>query len=369
MDKLDPPGFLDDLTAGQREQWSQWISSQIDEAAAGDAQTNDFDAPRPRFFNPVTTPPPADAIERDILWKAFPRIVELNSATAEERWETADGTRDVQDEYCEWSVTRDPLSKKITQVTFTSEGPEYWQFLAAVNFPRVVELYKTHVSSRVKAQELVDSQGRYNPRNRWNNSTTGGAMHLIQPNNTLGAEIELAAGASNARRRNGRLLTGERELIECGQYGAAERHSDPHIGAEVNALARADAAITLANPVGLYIAALSTAGWQTPDNSNPLDYWQITRGTPQKALRAVYSVPAARGFTVSDIRINGQNIAFAGQIADFISIKLTGLAARIGQLQVPPIDGCKKRRSQGPGLGAGITTVAATLRHRDRATR
>jgi hypothetical protein len=369
MTQFDPPGFLDDLNDAQREQWSSWISTQIDEVTAGQPQVYDFDAPRPRFFNPLGTPPAADAVERDISWKAFPRIIELESSSDAERWETADGSRDVQDEYCEWSVTRDPANGKIARVTFTSEGPEYWQFLALVNMPRVVELYKKHVDIRVKAQDIVDSQGRYNPRNRWNRSTREGAMHLIQPNNTLGAEIELAAGASNVRRRNGQILTGARELIECGRYGAIERHSDPHIGSEVNSLARADAAITLANPVGLCIAGLATAGWQTPDGSDAQSYWSITRGTAQKALRAVYSVPADRGFTVSDIRINGQPIAFGAQIADFITIKLTGLATRLGQLQVPPLDGCKKLHSGGPGLGASVPTVAAAIAASPRASR
>ena len=180
MNRFDPPGFLDDLTEPQREQWSVWISQQIDEAAAGQPLVFDFDAPRPRFFNALTTPPAADAVERDIMWKAFPRIIELEAASDAERWETADGSRDVQDEYCEWSVTRDSASEKITRVTFTSEGPEYWQFLAFVNMPRVVELYKKHVDTRVKTQDLVDSQGRYNPRNRWNRSTRTARRSQLQ---------------------------------------------------------------------------------------------------------------------------------------------------------------------------------------------
>lgn len=367
MELFDPPGYLKDLTPSQCQQWSDWISSQIDQAGAGEPQEYEFDAPRPRFFNPLITAPGDDAVEQDISWKAFPRVVELDSASDPERWATADGSREVQDEYCEWSVTRDSGTNKITRVEFTSEGPEYWQFLASVNMPRVVELYKEHVDKKVKAQDLVDSQGDYDPFNRWNNSTSKGAMHLIQRNNTLSAEIELAAGASNARRRNGRLLTDARQLIACGRYGAVERHSDPHIGAQVNALARADAAITLANPVGLCIAGLGTAGWQTPDGSDPKKYWRITRGTPEKALRAIYTVPPEAGFTVGDIRINGQNIRFGAQIADFITIKLTGLAARMGQLQVPPLDGCKQRRPPPPGAAA--PAMAALIRRTNRPTR
>lgn len=361
MPQFDPPGFLDDLNDNQRTAWSQWVSDRFDEVAAGDPIRFLHDAPRPRFFNALRTPPSADAQERDITWTAFPRIVQIESASDQERWQTADSSRDHQDEYCEWSVTRDG-NGKITRVTFTSEGPEYWQFLAAVNFQRVVELYRQHIGPQVQPDDLRDGSGNYNPRNKWNNSTRRGAMHLIQDNNTLGAEIELAAAATNVRVRNGQTLTGAQELIKCGRYGAEERHSDPHIGAVVNELARLNADITLANPIGLCIAAVNTAGWETPDGSNSLDYWKITRGTEQKALRAVFQVPAARGFTVTDITINGTPIRFGAQIADAITIKLTGLATRIGQSQHAPIDGCK---ALAPGAGlaapAGATPAVADV--------
>lgn len=108
MEQFDPPGFLEDLNPPQRAQWSDWISSQLDAVAAGEPDNFDFDAPRPRFFNPLKNPPAADAVERDIRWNAFPRIVQLDAASDTERWQTADASRDVQDEYCEWSATRDP---------------------------------------------------------------------------------------------------------------------------------------------------------------------------------------------------------------------------------------------------------------------
>ena len=43
-------------------------------------------------------------------------------------WQTfgPPGPRGWQDEYCEWSVTRDPASNKITSVMFTCENPDYW---------------------------------------------------------------------------------------------------------------------------------------------------------------------------------------------------------------------------------------------------
>jgi hypothetical protein len=184
-------------------------------------------------------------------------------------------------------------------------------------------------------------------------------MHLIQINNTLKAEIELAAGASIVRKVGGRLLSGEAELIDCGAYGQGERHSDPHIGAVVNELARGKADVTLANPIGLCIDDLSVAGWQTPDNSDPKDYWKIVRGTPEKALRAVYEVPASKHFVVGDITINGTPIRFGAQIADFITIKLTGMATRIGQSTVLPVEGCVQ--AAGLAAAAAVTSVASVL--------
>jgi hypothetical protein len=246
-------------------------------------------------------------------------------------------------------------------VAFTSEGPEYWDFLALANPGRVVELYRQHVSPDVQPAHLFRA-GVYEPRNRWNTTTTNGAMHLIQRANSLQAEIELAAAATLLRRRNGALLTAEQGLIDCGSYGEPERHSDPFIGAQVNALARQGADITLANPVGLCIAALDTSGWEAPGGADPREFWKITRGTKEKALRAVYEVPVGRGFQVGDIRINGRNIAYGAQIADFITIKLTGLATRFGQA-TQPVDGCVE---VAPSGFAAEVSVAAALALRPR---
>ena len=339
LTRFDAPGFLNDWDDEAAKQWSKWIGNRLDEARNRNGAGVAHFGPRLQFFNMLRTPPGDDATSKDIDWPAFPRQVQINSVTDKQRWRTADSSRDNQDEYCEWSVTRDPQTDKIIRVTFTSEGPEYWQFLGAVAPARVLELYRQHVNSEVKHSDLFQN-GKYVSRNRWNNSTTNGAMHLVQRSNTLGAEIELAAAATIVRLKNGVPITEAQQLIDCGAYGEPERHSDPHIGAVVNELARAKADITLANPVGLYIAGLSVAGWAAPDGSNASDYWTITRGTKEKALRAVYEVPAGKGFVVGDITIAGRPIEFGAQIADFIRIKLTGLATRIGQSSVAPMPGC-----------------------------
>lgn len=348
LDRFDPPGFLDDFDDQQRAAWSDWISQRMDLAAEGRPDELDFDGPREQFFNPMKKEIGGDAQTADIAWTAFPRNVQVQSVSDQQRWRTADNSRDVQDEYCEWSVERN-VAGKITRVTFTCEGPEYWKFLAATSPDKVLELYRKFVSPDVKQSDLFTKDGRYDARNPWNTGTQQGAMHLVQRNNSLAAEIELAGGSSVVRVIGGRMLTGAQELIECGDYGGRERNSDPHIGAVVNSLTRQKADVTLANPVGLYFAGLSTAGWETPDGSDPAKFWQYLRGREGTPVRAVYEVPADAGFTVGDIKINGRPIQFGAQIADFIQIKLTGLATRIGQSTVAPMTGCRAPKA-GPEM-------------------
>jgi hypothetical protein len=362
LDKFDPPGFLEDFNDEQKAAWSQWVSEQFDVGVRGYPDNFDFDGPREQFYNPMKVETGPDAQSTDITWTGFPRNVQINSVSDRQRWRKADTSRDVQDEYCEWSVERDPESHKITRVTFTCEGPEYWQFLAQKTPEVVLGLYRQFVNPQVKMEDLFLPNGQYNPRNRWNASTVEGAMHLIQVNNTLSAEIELAAGSSVVRMINGKMLDEHQELIRCGRYGGEERHSDPHIGAIVNSLTRQKADVTLANPVGLYFDDLLTDGWETPDGSDPKSYWTYVRGTADKPVRAVYEVPSEKAFVVGDITISGQPIEFGAQIADFIDMKLTGVGTRFGQSTVVPMTGCRTPKLTVAALAAALPlSVSSTL--------
>ena len=332
---FDPPGNLGDLGDAQKKKWSKFISDAIDRGIIGDLEGR-----REQFYNPTKTAGAADAATKVISWVAFPNVLRRDAPNDRTRWREADASRDRQDEYCEWSVTRNAAGK-ITRVTFTCEGPEYWQFLAATDQVKTLELYKTFVDPRATLADLYPDGRTYNYRNRFNNSTTGGAMHLIQGANTLRAEIDIVARATLQRRIGGRLLTGEKELIDCGGYGVGSRNSDPHIGGEVNALARQKARVTIANPVALYIEDLfTTPAWVTPDRSNPKDYWKVVRGTPDLALRAVYEVPASKPFTVGDITIADEPIGYGAQIADFIRIKVIGMACDFGKVDASPKTRC-----------------------------
>ena len=87
---FDPPGFLNDLNDEQKKAWSEWISLQIDDAIAGDPVRWDFDAPRAQFFNPTKVEMAADAATLDIEWTAFPRNVQISSASNLQRWRRAE---------------------------------------------------------------------------------------------------------------------------------------------------------------------------------------------------------------------------------------------------------------------------------------
>ncbi|MER7707680.1 hypothetical protein ABTX81_32865 [Kitasatospora sp. NPDC097605] len=363
LPSYNPPGHLTDLDGAGLKAWDTFISDSVDRAAQGPDPSEVLnDSPRSQYYNLTRTDTDADATEATVTWTAFPRTIKLTSLGDLQRWKRADASRDVQDEYCEWSVTRG-TDGKITKVTFTCEGPEYWSLLAQTDPAAVLALYRQFVDPGVQHGDLFAVDGTYNPRNRWNDSTSHGAMHLVQRNNTLGAEIELAAAATIVRVIDGEELTTEQQLVQCSMYGQAERNSDPHIGGSVNAIARQKADIALADPVGLYFNDLSTDGWAAPDGSDPKDYWTYVRGDADHPVRAVYEVPQERGFTVGDITINGKPIQFGAQITDFITIRLTAVACRFGRSTTEPKTACVQFIQPTPAAASGLAAEAVpTLR-------
>ncbi|XVV08698.1 hypothetical protein ACQP2X_28055 [Actinoplanes sp. CA-131856] len=97
---------------------------------------------------------------------------------------------------------------------FTSEGHEYWGFLAG-DRAQLLRLYRELVGPQVREDDLYfdtdiafseqpggplrlyQRQGAYNPHNVWNTSL--GLAHLTHPENSLYGEISLAAAASVPR--------------------------------------------------------------------------------------------------------------------------------------------------------------------------
>jgi hypothetical protein len=385
-----PPAFLPDFAGipGQAEAWHRAVSAWFDSSVASEAASvkNPAGGPgRVQYYNPATLDPGGAIVEQAITWNAFPKEL-LRQYDRAEALRRADQLRPISaynsgsgwqgpvldrtlyrplTEYCEWHVIRDPDTGEIRKVAFSSEPPEFWQALfgdlititdtVSVKFPgdrdHVLAMYRHLVSPDVQMEDLICQEtiqsadgsnvfalkGQYNPWNKWN--TTHGIMHLNAPPNALSAEIQLGADATVLwKNQHGRAMSDPSALICCAAYGGPDRNSDPTIGATVNALARLGAMVTLPNPVGLYMDHIDLIGWSAPDNKPVDDCVRVVRGLPGMIERLEVQVPAARGFCVGDIRIGEEPIAYGGQIAECITVKLVGAAAQIGSVQNAALD-------------------------------
>jgi len=345
------------------------------------------DGPFPLFFHPRQH---AGGTRAPIPWDAFPKVLtrwfEDDPQPDEARWAAAETlttsdlgfrryenghvgalelvTHRQQDEYCEWHVDRDQAGH-ISRVAFTSEGPEYWEFLANGTRPflpkddphhaafdgdlgLVLELYRESVDPSVQESELVwpydvvvrgrggrwalrYPKGSYNGWNVWN--TTRGCMHLTHPANSLQAEVALAADASIPYAdAHGADLQDVQDLICCAAYGDPNRSSDPIIGAGVNGIARTGVSVSLANPVGLYIADADLDHFRGPAGEQVAGAWQVKRGdaSRREILRAVFAAPDGATFSVDQMRADGVPIGTGGQIADAIQMERVGLGLDLG---------------------------------------
>jgi len=369
-------------------QWNLNLTGFTEQGIVGDPWNSTNNANASNYINPVENPPPASSTVTSITWAAFPGRIGyyFPKLTAAQQLQLADtgylpdgssfpnittdpcsgaainlpygpyGPRGWQDEYCEWSVTRNS-SGNIVRVDFTCENPEYFNSLWLIDPQRVVELYQTALNNAAipltdlylydkAGNAIIDpSTGRpaYNPLNKWNAGTTstagvGGAMHLTSTPNTLQTEIGLASASTT--QRNISNPNDPNALICCAQYGQPHRNSDPHIGYSSNKLVALGNAVTLTNPPGLYIQTPDFSSYVTPDGSDPSSYWQIVRGSSTLKgddgnalpgnfiLHAVYEVPTSKGFTVSDIKINSNPIQWGGQIAQTFLMQIVATAVK-----------------------------------------
>lgn len=326
--RFDTPASLRDLPAGSSfyDAWHNFIALELNPSTPGTNGGEFYDASQ----TGVTV-----AGEHALVWMAFPRDVLMPSRddrtaafTAADRRLGGDiGNRDVQNEYCEWRVARNPAGK-ITKVTFTTETPEYWEELWKVDRARVVALYQALVDPAVVEADL-HTGGTYRRRNRWNDAD--GIVHLIQTINTLTAALGLAQGSATTPAP---LYTGVPPPVPPVPL-ARDNHEmppgpntsvDPRVLYDVAALVRKPFSVTLREPIGLYIAGYDDTGWIKPDGSPVDDYWTIVRGNPGQILRLEYQVPPGAGFVVGDIRIGGRRIEWGGQVAEHVTVMIAGVA-------------------------------------------
>jgi hypothetical protein len=376
LPKFDPPAYQNDFQSSEqvqekafRDRWNDNMNRFTEQTLENDPWSSTNQPRLTQYYNPLTTDIPTDAKGAAIQWTAFPNriLITYPNIGQNTQWKYADegpptvdnygpgGQRGWQDEYAEWSVTRN-AEGKIIKVMFTCENREYWYTLWEADPNVVLRHYQQLVGSQVKLEDLYlrDNNGNpvidpatdrpaYDDRNQWNSTTTQGAVHLISNPNALSAEIFLAGQGTILRKDgSGNPITDKNQLINCSRYGTPNRNSDPTIGAIVNSLVRGTdglgkgVQISLENPVGLYIQTPSFDTYQlplsAPADAQPENFWQIVRGRKRQdgepidyILHAVYEVPAELGFTVSDITIDGFNIDYGAQIAQTFQIALAGL--------------------------------------------
>lgn len=325
--QFDTPASLRDMPAGSvfYTNWNNFIANAIPASRPGGGT-----AAGSEFYDPTETDVNI-AAARTLTWMAFPRRVLLPSLRDNRAQAFADAdqpspgdpfnSRHKQDEYCEWFVVRNKAGK-ICKITIVTEFPEYWETLWNTDRAAVVNLYRALVSPAVVEADLrVGGPGSaYNRRNKWN--STHGIVHLQQQINNLGAAIGLALGSVN---------TGTvRDGFEMS--AVANTSVDPRVVLDVGMLARKGFSITLQDPVGIHIVGWDDTGWSKPDGSPTGNYWRIVRGSPGRVLRLEYEVPAGAGFVVGDIRIGGRKIEWGGQIAEHVTVGITGVVgARAGR--------------------------------------
>ncbi|MGI8805034.1 MAG: hypothetical protein ACR2IN_05000 [Thermoleophilaceae bacterium] len=309
LEQFDPPGNVDDLSPAGRQTWSRTVHDVFGK----------FTAAHPQFVDPTQTDIPDDAAIRPVSWSAFPATQRLG--TPEQRWARVDADRDLQDEYCEWSVARDD-GGKVIRVTFTSETPEYYAHLLGADEDVALSLYDELAGDRPLRQDLLDDGGVYHAGNAFNARVDGPIVHLSQPSNTLEAAVRLAAEATVLREREGRPVTDQQDLVRCGALGDHRRHSDPQIAAAVNNLAAEGREITLAAPPGLYITGLITNGVKTPDGADPKRFWSVERGDARNIVRARFEVPPGHGYVAGDVMVGDRPLAFGGQLAERVGVGL-----------------------------------------------
>jgi hypothetical protein len=365
IDRFDPPGNIDDFgtDTALRDRWSGTMSGDFDVGVASVTEyLQAHGGGTCQFYNPVThgrADPDLPASAGDIPWNGFPKQFSATGPGHPARFADAEpavaaGQHRPQDEYLEWHVVRNGAGK-IVSVQFTCEGYDYYEFLARNAPDRLLALYRQFIDPGVQPGDLM-SGGDYDVTNVWN--TERGAMHLTHPANNLFAEVFLAASTTVRRQQHGAELTQSLPLITCARYGSPTRNSDPNIGAAVNGLAREGRMITLANPVGLYMAGFDGSGL-TLDGAPAGGFFKVVRGAFPRALRAVYELPpdqAAAGRTVSDVTAGGQPIEFGGQLAQRVTMHLVGVASVARGVNNTPV-GCGEVPQAAPAAAHALAAA------------
>lgn len=260
-----------------------------------------------------------------ISWIAFP-------ITASASFDEIDKERfQWQDEYVEWRVERAGTGE-ITQITFTTEFPEYYQALASVSTnaliagikdiipgadPTLDELFGSGFDPATTNGEDRAQLFRQNLRsNPWNNGEKG-ILCLTQQFNTAGALFNLVDKCAVKR-------AGDPSDV-CDAVGGAcgsGRNSDPVICQAAQNIIRSSRAISLADPVGIEIKELF-GNWEIGGVSVDINDFQTNQGAwviSRNGRRAVLDV--TKGVT-----LGGSAITSGSQVSNELFVEANVISA------------------------------------------
>ena len=263
--------------------------------------------------------------EVSVDWSSFPITAQATDALIDrDRFE-------YQDEYVEWRTETNQGG--LTEVTFTTEFPEYFEAFAALGFNDLVNAIQDVMPGANPTAEELFGQG-FNPasspplgrarmfrahlqENPWNNGEKG-ILCLTQRFNTLNALFNLLAACSV------RITQGTPENT-CSLVGAAcgpARSSDPALCATAQRSVRGNLGLSLRDPTGVRIVKLDGA-WRI--NNSTIDINDAARNegiwvVSRNARRAVLTIEAG-------LTIDGSPVRTGAQIARKLQVAADVLAA------------------------------------------
>lgn len=319
------PGNVGELKGQLLNDWRDFVDRLLERGVAVARKEANLGIRDTWFFNMIAEGI-EDGVLADITWTAFPRRLQIQYPNdGPTRWKKADDNRGRQEEYCEWIAQKE--NNKLLSATFTTEVPDYYDFLARRDPKLLVNLYREFTGGEIDTAELVEN-GQYAFVNRYNEPSGDTIIHMgCNSANTLGAAVALSAEATwPSVDASGNPITSEQGLIDCRSFGERVRHSDPHIGARINALVRAGNRVSFPGPVGLYIHDIDWGAFEMPDGSDPTNLLILERGTEGFMMRVKIAAPNNAPYSLSDVLVNGEPLQFASQIAEVMTIRIRGLA-------------------------------------------
>ena len=247
LETFDTPASLRDVASSSEfyREWHYFVDSEFATDVVGENGGV--------LFNPARTDVNVVG-EKTMTWNGFPRTVFLPDSRDNKRkaYESADVIRDndghSQDEYFEWFVHRNKKGK-IRKVTFVTEFRHYYEVLWRVNPKAVLKIYQKYVNPSIVISDLSFADGSYNYLNRWN--VDDGILHYTRSINALEAAIGLA------KELKIQTPPSTNNYDAHPPFEKTKTSVDPRVSYDVHMLIRKGLYVSLKDPIGIYILAVS----------------------------------------------------------------------------------------------------------------